>query len=518
MMVDGSGTGPIVPAGGPIVSAAGYYHVQAAPATPLGHMVGAAVQRQHVQAQAVSGHPRHLSGGGYTYGLPGAAPMVPVPGVVSHQGREAPLAAAAAPAAPEATAAKRDEADSDLDWVAWTPNDVGKWVDGLLGPGRGEPFRRHEVDGPTLLGLTDSELREPLGFADPLQRAKLLGHLRAFQVRRVRLARKAARQRGGQEGVPGQQVHDENHLSTGQRRKVHASPPPRHLSRSQSMASSISSGHSTSRFSRYLGPNNCSTGNLNSCFGFDSPSNSVKGSFSMATRKTFTGARPADLDGGPGPAAYNVIDAERNSAKAQSPSRVTIGNAPRRPESDPTHLENRSPGPLHYAPDSISLRPTSPRATMGRSLRDTMANFVTPDARLAMGSEGNRCSSPRAPSPRVKGGVIPSASRMIGTPQRGVTREPGPCSYKVNDAERSNAPRATIGNAARNTSQFLVKEREGPGPGPGRDVGSPLPRARARGGVIGSSPRFRATSGSPSARSPGPASYSPRPTILSTFR
>ena len=29
MMVDGSGTGPIVPAGGPIVSAAGYYHVQA---------------------------------------------------------------------------------------------------------------------------------------------------------------------------------------------------------------------------------------------------------------------------------------------------------------------------------------------------------------------------------------------------------------------------------------------------------------------------------------------------------
>ena len=32
---------------------------------------------------------------------------------------------------------------------------------------RSAPSGAGEVDGPTLLGLTDSELREPLGFADP---------------------------------------------------------------------------------------------------------------------------------------------------------------------------------------------------------------------------------------------------------------------------------------------------------------------------------------------------------------
>eukprot|EP00446_Apocalathium_sp_SHHI-4_P013891 CAMPEP_0177198884 /NCGR_PEP_ID=MMETSP0367-20130122/25371_1 /TAXON_ID=447022 ORGANISM="Scrippsiella hangoei-like, Strain SHHI-4" /NCGR_SAMPLE_ID=MMETSP0367 /ASSEMBLY_ACC=CAM_ASM_000362 /LENGTH=392 /DNA_ID=CAMNT_0018647181 /DNA_START=354 /DNA_END=1528 /DNA_ORIENTATION=- len=51
------------------------------------------------------------------------------------------------------------EKDHDLDWIVWTHSDVGDWVDKLLGPGLGASFRRHKIDGPTLLGLTEAELK-----------------------------------------------------------------------------------------------------------------------------------------------------------------------------------------------------------------------------------------------------------------------------------------------------------------------------------------------------------------------
>ncbi|CAE8600579.1 unnamed protein product, partial [Polarella glacialis] len=71
--------------------------------------------------------------------------------------------------------------DPQMDWAAWSPNDVGDWVESLIGFGTGEVFRQREVDGPTLMALTDRDLAEALGIADSLHRAKLIGHLRLRQ-------------------------------------------------------------------------------------------------------------------------------------------------------------------------------------------------------------------------------------------------------------------------------------------------------------------------------------------------
>merc|ERR1712232_720149 len=45
----------------------------------------------------------------------------------------------------------RGDEDNSLEWVGWSADDVGDWVDQLLGLGVGEPFRQHGIDGPKLV-------------------------------------------------------------------------------------------------------------------------------------------------------------------------------------------------------------------------------------------------------------------------------------------------------------------------------------------------------------------------------
>ena len=107
-----------------------------------------------------------------------------------------PTPSTAAPTGPGGSIEEPEADDASLVWVVWSADDVGDWVDGLIGAGMGEPFRREDIDGPMLVRLTDSQLRDTLQIRDPMQRAKLLAHLRAFKERREHLARRAARRKG----------------------------------------------------------------------------------------------------------------------------------------------------------------------------------------------------------------------------------------------------------------------------------------------------------------------------------
>lgn len=486
----------------------------------------------------------------------------------------------------------RDEAeDSDLEWLGWSVEEVGEWVDNLLEVGAGEAFRRHKIDGPTLLGLSEAELREPLGFTDAMQRAKLLGHLRAFQVRRARVVRKAARhsQPGQPHGI---------HAVTGERptRGHGAVTPPGPqgpptataarvrgsrdlggagpgLSRSPSAASSLGSG--TFRLLRGGAGGKVREGAVGSCFGHETPSDSTKGTFSQAPRES------RGSEAGPGPASYNVLDAERSSTRHTTAPRGTIGTSPRRIAKDATELDvlpepgpvsydvagaeaalrhspramfgsaareasysdgetrrSTGPGPGAYMTSNLPSRASSPKGTMGKSARDTTEFVVQTDSAVAAGAAPTplRCGSVGClATPRIPGGYIGTTPRLSRTPEP-ERPEPGPTSYNPGIGRGTHMPSVRIGTARRDTMEFLVRSDSGmrfaPGAAgqPGSQPSSPGARSRSRGGVIGSAPRWPSAAGSGGARgvggspsrggstSPGPTHYYPRPTCLSTFR
>jgi len=338
-----------------------------------------------------------------------------------------------------ARSAGSDDEDDDfnLDWVVWSAEDVGDWVDGLLGAGMGVPFRRDEVDGPALVRLSDEELRSTLGIRDPLQRAKLLGHLRAFRAQRERLARRAARRKA----APGRQTRAAQQLTPPSGR----SPPPPLQTDSglRSATSSVSGGPSCATpGSRRLGSSNASVAGMIS-IGQESPSNSLRGSFSTSLRPPLVHAVDS-----PGPCAYNTADTECSSAKTASPFKATIGNSPRR-TSEYFTREGDGPGPSYYNVDSsMALRKSaSPRPTIGNSQRRILQHYEADDP------------------------------------------APGPSSYVVNNnALRSSSPRPTIGNSPRDTMEFIVSRDTAAlaRRGSGCRSAARLPSPRARGNAAGS--------------------------------
>merc|ERR1719203_431724 len=190
--------------------------------------------------------------------------------------------------------------------------------------------------------------------------------------------------------------------------------------------------------------------------------------------------------------------------------RATFGTATR-----DTNLEtdrrksSAGPGPATYNVGSGS-RASSPRGTIGRSPRDTLEYIVGHD----QAPQPGRCGSTGALlSPRVKGGFIGTSRRLSRTPEP-QRPEPGPCSYDVAVPERgSRLPSARIGNARRDTMEYIARgdmgQRSGHSPRPATS-----PRGRSQGGVIGSAPRWPAA-GSPKGShrtcheetSPGPLHY-----------
>lgn len=392
----------------------------------------------------------------------------------------------AAPAGPGGSVVEEPEADdASLDWVVWSAEDVGDWVDGLIGAGMGEPFRREDIDGPMLVRLTDSQLRDTLQIRDPMQRAKLLAHLRAFKERRERLARRAARRKG----VAGQHSRHGGKLELSQpgtpssaRRQVLPS------SEGSSMTSTAASGKYYSSASRRTpsGPRLASSNSKETListanFSTDSPVSKQRGSFTLAQRSQL--ARTGDS---PGPCAYNARESELQ-CKAATPYKATVGNSPRRTteyltgDGDgpgpmtydtgralqllggrtssprPTignsprkclQLEEAAPGPCSYVADKLRLRPSSPRATVGKSPRKTACSPEASPGPASYDVDGLRVrpSSPRA--------VVGKSARKSLLTDEVV---PGPCSYDSDTLRlRTSSPRPVLGNSPRDTTEFVL--------------------------------------------------------------
>lgn len=466
-----------------------------------------------------------------------------------------------------------------MSWAKWSPEDVCDWVDSLLGPGFGDIFRQRQVDGPTLMALSSQDLAEGLGIADPLHRAKLLGHLRVMtgggelppyelqeaqnvqevqqifhEEQKVPYASAGHPQEPG--GMPNQQPDSsvealtdavqlldearqemlEARWATEHSRSGRPPPGTRPLSRSQSTAQTISAGYpssftaNTSRYSGYLGANRNPSGlvGLTSLIGLDSPSNSLHGSFNRAP-KLIT-KKPADC---PGPGAYEAAVAERATGKNTSPPRATIGNSTRQPL---RRIEPGGPGPHSYNTSASSLmKPTSPRPTIGNSPKEISRRRWDADLggcpTFYSNSNGGlnlRPSSPRAVfgnarrdcSKFLRGagqGAEPSEAKdsLAGNNGSGQMRR-NLSGLGQDDNRTLDARTAPFGTAARVTSEFIVRGADGEL----RSCQSPARKDKVSGGVIGSAPRFR--SGSPlgipiRSNSPGPSSYRPSPAFLSNF-
>lgn len=324
--------------------------------------------------------------------------------------------------------------DGEFAWMAWGPEDVGNWIENSLGVPHGITFKEKQIDGPTLLELEDDDLRRELGVSDPIHRKKITGHIKVLRIRRLRLAQMSSKQQANHSTTNGRDTDrkrpqsargpslDEDSFKGGDTsgRSESARParkssgnsdrymPPspqaqaRTLSRDHSMASSIGNRSDetcgSNRYSRYINPSQQSTRGLSSCFGLDSPSYSVRGSFPMAERsgvgisfdEKSRDRRNPHRDGGPGPATYAA---------------ETI-----------TSAERFSPG--------YPWSPRAPKATIGNSSRDTSEFIIAPGTQPGSG----KCYAMHKSMSKVKGGVIGSANRWHYNNGRPT---PGPSSYQT---------------------------------------------------------------------------------------
>lgn len=250
-------------------------------------------------------------------------------------------------------------------WETWSPSDVSRWVATALDlPQYAENFRLHEVDGPTLLELTEETLENPLGIAEPLRRKKILGHIKLLKIRsaptsaadssRDSAARGQRRPsprsdassghstpRGyplaRQAAFPKQIQHfaRSNGLRQGQGCYGVGSKTPRSISASSDRLSAMESARTLSMrslepegsvYSDYISTDPVITGGLVSSIGVDSPSYSRLGNFARSRRKpqVFPNASPTSGQTFLGHEGYDP----RDRFLRKSP-RATMGRATR---------------------------------------------------------------------------------------------------------------------------------------------------------------------------------------------
>jgi hypothetical protein len=302
-----------------------------------------------------------------------------------------------------------------MEVLEWTADEVATWLHRLgLPESVTGAFQAKQVDGPTLLELGEEDVRTALGVEDAIQRKKIKGHVEALKLRAA--AQAAATPvsshstplRGGMNGTPGLSrlpprgvdgelptpIQPDGYPTPREDQYLRRTP---HSARSserldQGWADSGGGSRYSHLLSRYP-----TVSNVDTSFGWDSPSFSIKGSFSRATRKT-----------------------ERS---------WTSGT--------------QGPGPTSY--HTSEQRTRSPRAIIGQSSRDTAEHFLRGKSTPGAGQYNPGTSQNVKGSSRVKGGVIPAAPRFkspLYPFQDGrsgaVTLTPGPAHYHVRHSYRSN--------------------------------------------------------------------------------
>lgn len=405
------------------------------------------------------------------------------------------------------------------DWTQWSPEDTANWVESLLGPGAGQVFLEREVDGPTLMGLSDCDLREALSIADPIHRAKLLGHLSV--LRNGQELSRGSRQGSGFGGYP---AHVPRRPNKGYATTNHGARP---AASSDSLSHSLP-GSAGSRYSRLLS-GRPDLHSLDCYTGLDSPSNSVRGSFGQALRE-IDHAHPAES---PGPAYYDVLKALKQTTKATHSFQATIGRSPKRP-SPLTQGALHEPGPLSYNVGENGHIPKkqAPRAVFGSSVRETA--LIKPLHGSDVSPHSYNAKPVRAKSPQATIGNSPrdtmrcwishdtknlgelNAMRRQKSPRAGAALDPPILHAKPLEEFGARGPKATFGKADRDVDTHFMKEQyhvQSPGCIP--------PAPKIRGGVMTSASRWATTSQGSLHRgdkSPGPCSYRPRVAFLSTFK
>lgn len=332
--------------------------------------------------------------------------QLPVPRALSEQPRAPP-----------------DVMNDELDWINASADDVGGWIDSLLGRPCGGVFRQNKIDGPTLLELEESDLQTLLGITGDEDRLKIMKWIRVFLIQRADLEQSAANRRwtpGAPPGaiisaygvgtayptaVPARQKGRNGcgyPMACYARRNGRPTPSDRmpngYRSEAQRFDDNLCmysvNGSLSNRASRYTVDRttpgkSLATMGLNSCFGLDSPSYSVRGSLPTAPR-------PEERHSGPGPGSYSAASVR-------------------------------------------SFKPSSPRetsGTFGTSARNTGEHFVKTDGAPSGG--GLETSKPQ--KTRVKGGKWPQSERWHNHPLDGRSpsfREglspkplPGPADYQ----------------------------------------------------------------------------------------
>lgn len=331
------------------------------------------------------------------------------------------------------------ESNSDLAWMGWSVQDVANWVDTLLGSPHSARFVEKKIDGPTLLELSEEDLRVELGLEDAIHRKKLLGHIRLFRTHRARFEQKPG---GGAE--------------------AHAAP-----------ASRVSSGAPRNR----LLPDGTTDEYLDVEDGINA---SIHATLGMWPGTSKTNSR-SDL--APTPPVPGMRGIRGSATPPGPPPPKTLSKT----ASAATSISMASAGSLSQ--DGYSSGYPS-RHSMGSS-------------RGGQGQRPTSRTSPRgnpgAPTMSPSRGVsfTTAAKKPV---QRFTDRcEPGPATYHVQSPRISDRARfATIGNSPRNTSEFLISPSAEFGSNWESGAGlTSRARGRVKGGVIGTATRFSRTSFSP---------------------
>lgn len=285
-----------------------------------------------------------------------------------------------------------------MDVLEWTVDDVGDWLNRLALPEEVQAaFKDKKVDGPTLLELGEEDVRAGLGVEDSIHRKKIKGHVEALKLRAAQAATALPATPVGR-GMPnGVSPHGRMlpPRGLGGEEYPEGYPTPRddglYLRRTPSARSErLESGWATdsqaggTRYSHLLSRTTAT--NVDTSFGWDSPSYSIKGSFARAPRAT-----PRNYLGSPGPTTYNTSE----------------------------------------------QRARSPRACFGNSSRDTAEHFLRGKSSPGAGqyNPGELTSKGGA---RVKGGVISAAPRFRHMERPTSAHTPGPAHYHVKHCYRSN--------------------------------------------------------------------------------
>jgi hypothetical protein len=282
-----------------------------------------------------------------------------------------------------------------MDALGWTVEDVAAWLTRIgLPAGVTATFEAKQVDGPTLLELSDEDLHQSLAVEDVIHRRKIKGHIEALKLRaaqaatpsRNAYARSTPRRADGL-GQPRDFTPRDDGLYL---KRNGGGRSQRSFEGALDSAWADGSGGG-SRYSQLLS-RSATAANVDTSFGWDSPSYSIKGSFPRAPR-----VKRADPTFVAGPATYSPSDTEHTHKRGRSP-RACIGHSPRNTSE---HFEkfNTAPGAGQYNPDHLTSR-------------------------------GNT---------RVRGGVIAASPRFkhYAAPSK-EPFSPGPADYNVRHTYRSN--------------------------------------------------------------------------------